>query len=61
MMSADSFRIHWVAPVSDDDLLELNLLNRPYSFERSVEGDLVVTPPAGGTTNTPVCPWVDLK
>jgi Uma2 family endonuclease len=51
MMSADSFRIHWPAPVSDDDLLELNARNDALSFEREAGGDLLVTPPAGGNSS----------
>ncbi len=49
-MSADAVRIHWVGPVSDDDLLELNSRNRPLSFERSAEGDIIVTPPEGSNS-----------
>ncbi len=50
-MGADAVRIHWVGPVSDDDLLELNLRNRSLSFERSADGDIIVTPPAGSNSS----------
>jgi Uma2 family endonuclease len=48
MMNADCVRFHWVGPVSDDELLELNEINSPLNFERAADGELIVTPPAGG-------------
>ena len=44
-----------VRPVTDEELLELSERNPGYQFERTADGDLIVTPTggklAGGRTN----------
>jgi Uma2 family endonuclease len=51
MMNADCVRFHWVGPVSDDELFRLNEINAPLNFERAADGELIVTPPAGGNSS----------
>src|SRR5690348_7054014 len=49
-MMSGATTIHWIRPVSDEEIELLSERNPELCFERSAEGDLVVTPPAGSNS-----------
>jgi len=47
-MSGSALQLHWITPaISDGDIERLSERNPELCFERTADGDLVVTPPAG--------------
>ena len=45
-----AFAVKLLEPVTDDALLRISGLNRNLRFERTASGELLVSPPTGGTT-----------
>ncbi|MBV8723113.1 MAG: Uma2 family endonuclease, partial [Candidatus Eremiobacteraeota bacterium] len=49
-MMSEATTIHWIRRVSDEEIQLLSDRNPELCFERSAEGDLVVSPPAGSNS-----------